>query len=289
MTRTGGSARDGTWQVTLDTGANDITKAGKLAFYAVATDGAGKDRRIPSRGSDTITVAVCENKGPAITSISSSAGSSLYWQALRTAVCEGPTATNITAAVKDVDGVKSVTLFYKRPGDASYQKKPMDNTTVKGKWYANLDTLGDNITITDPPTDNLRWYIKSVDDKGKASQSATKTITIRRCDSAAGFKLQGVGCGGTSVQVGTYAVDPDNPNGGLKVVFHLTYISATGAGGTVTRKVAATTTQGDYYYGYFDVDTSKYGVVTGSYYVTTTDRYGGTSRSETQTMRWYCQ
>ena len=82
MTRSAGTAESGTWQVTLDTTANGITKAGKLAFYAVATDTDGATRRIPAKGANSITVAVCANTGPTITSASSSAGSSLYWDPL---------------------------------------------------------------------------------------------------------------------------------------------------------------------------------------------------------------
>ena len=148
MTRTAGTAKSGTWQVTLDTTANGITKAGNLAYYAVARDTAGATRRIPTSGANAITVAVCVNTGPTITSASSSAGSTLYWDPLGVPECQ--TATNITAAVKDIDGVKSVTLFYRRPGSSGYSSKAMDNGTVPGKWYANLDTLGDKISITSP-------------------------------------------------------------------------------------------------------------------------------------------
>ena len=50
MSRTRGLARaSGTWQVTLDTTANGITKAGKLAYYAVATDADGRDAAHPDR------------------------------------------------------------------------------------------------------------------------------------------------------------------------------------------------------------------------------------------------
>ena len=44
-----------------------------------------------------------------------------------------------------------MTLFYRRPGSSTYSSKPMDNATIKGKWYANLDTLGDKITNDEAP------------------------------------------------------------------------------------------------------------------------------------------
>jgi hypothetical protein len=179
MTRSAGTATSGTWEVTLDTTANGITKAGTLAYYAVARDTDGATRRIPAKGTNSITVAVCANTGPAITSVSSSAGSTLYWDP-QGGGC-GATTTNITAAVKDIDGVKSVTLFFRRPSSSTWSSKPMNNTTVKGKWYANLDTLGDKITKSGA----LSWYIKAVDTKNKASQTKTASMTIRICDTTA--------------------------------------------------------------------------------------------------------
>jgi len=179
MTRTAGTASSGTWQVTLDTTANGITRAGKLAYYTVAMDTAGATGRLPASGASSITVAVCANTGPTITSVSPSAKSSLYVDPLG-AGCS-PTTTNITAAVNDGDGVKSVTLFYRRPGSSTYSSKAMDNQTVPPKWYANLDTRGDKVA----QTGTLSWYIKAVDGKNVASQTKTASITIRSCDATA--------------------------------------------------------------------------------------------------------
>lgn len=286
MSRSAGSAASGTWQVTLDTTANGITKAGKLAYYAVATDADGATRRIPTGGSSSITVDVCANTGPTIKSASSSAGSTLFWDPLG-APGNCQTATNITASVKDVDGIRSVSLFYRRPG-ASWQSKPMNDQTIAGKWYANLDTLGDKITIVDPPTDTLRWYIKAIDDKGKASQTSTRDITIRRCDTEAQF--DGVfprnpnnlyPCDTTAtITIGTYANDADQPNDGLKVVFHWSLFNPRTKDGPITGKVTATTQRGNYYQGVtrnFDGNRFYYAQLT--VYAVTTDRYGGTTKS----------
>jgi hypothetical protein len=284
MTRASGSATDGTWQVTLDTGGNGITTAGKLAYYAIATDTAGQTRRSPSRGSETITVAVCENTGPTITQAASSEGSKLAWDPLGVGRCQ--TATNITATVKDVDGVKSVTLFYRPPGSSSWLSKPMNNTTIKGKWFANLDTLGDKISIVDPPTDNLRWYIKAVDDKGKSSQSSTKTITITRCDTEAQF--DGVFPQSTTyacttsatITLGTYANDRDQGGDGLKVVFYWSLTNPRTQDGPITGKMAATISKGNYYQGTSSTFNGQR-FYAGSLvaWVVTTDRYGGTTKS----------
>ena len=283
MTRVAGSAKSGTWQVTLDTTANGITEAGKLAYYAVATDTGGATRKIPASGSNTITVAVCVNTGPAITGASSSSGKNLSWDPLGVGRCQ--TATDITATVKDPDGVKSVTLFYRRPG-GSWDSKPMNNTTLRGKWYANLDTLGDKITIPDPPTGTLRWYIKAVDAKGKTSQTSTASITIRRCDSEAVFdgvfpQGQTYSCSNPArITLGTYANDEDQPNDGLKVVFHWTLSNPRTGAGPISGKMTANLSKGNYYQGVtstFNGQTFYAGRLTA--YVVTTDRYGGTTKS----------
>ena len=102
----------------------------------------------------------------------------------------------------------------------------MNNQTLPGKWYANLDTLGDKITITDPPTDTLRWYIRAVDDKGKASQIATRDHHDPRCDTEAQFErvLHGVqnrAPGRRPCRFATYVgTTRTSPTAALKVMFH---------------------------------------------------------------------
>ena len=284
MTRISGNAKSGTWQVTLDTTANGITRAGKLAFYAVATDGQGSTRRIPSSGADTINVAVCVNTGPAITAVSPSSGTTIFWDPLFAGGCQ--TARNITATVKDGDGVKSVTLFYRKPGSSTWLSKPMDNQTIPGKWFANLDTLGDKISITDPPTDNLRWYIRAVDSTGKASQLAARTLLVKRCDSEAVFDgvfptSQTYPCStAATISIATYANDEDQPSDGLKVVFHWSLENTRTGAGPITGKMTANVQKGNYYRGTtraFDGNTYYSGRLTA--YVVTTDRYGGTTTS----------
>ena len=292
MSRSAGTGKSGTWQVTLDTTADGITKAGKLAFYAVVTDTAGATRKLPASGASTITVAVCANTGPAITSAKSSSGSSLYWDPRSVGNCQ--TATNITAVVKDADGVDSVTLFFRRPGSTTWSSKPMDLTRT-GNWSANLDTLGDKITIVSPPTDTLSWYIKAVDGKGKASQTKTASITIRRCDSEANFEV--VRPTGTTypcttsatIAIETWAGDPDQPEYGLKVVFYWTLSNPRTGDGPISGKMTANVAKGTYYRGTtaaFDGGTFYAGALT--VYAVTTDKYNGTTKSSTGTYSMSC-
>ena len=298
MSQTAGTARSGSWQATLDTTANGITRAGKLLYYAIGTDTAGATRRIPGSGTNDITVAVCANTGPTITSASSSSGSSLSWDPLGVGRCQ--TASNITAAVKDVDGVKSVTLFYRRPGSAGYSSKPMNNRTIAGKWYANLDTLGDKISIRTPPTDPLSWYVKAVDKKNVASQSSTRSMTVHRCDTEAnfdgGFPLsQTYPCTTSArISIGIYAGDRDQPENRLKVVLHWKLSTPPGvpAAPPVSGHMSATSPAGaapSYYVGRtatFNGKTFRAGSLT--VYAVTTDKYGGTTRSPATSSGMSC-
>ena len=295
MSLVAGTTRSGTWQVRLDTTADGITKAGKLAFYAVATDTAGVTRRIPASGSSSITVAVCVNTGPTITSVSSSSGSTLYWDPLGGGC--GATSTNITAIVKDIDGVKTVTVFWRQPGAATYTQSAMTRTagTAKsGTWQTALRTSEMTQTGT------LSWYIKAVDTKNKASQTKSRSITIRRCDSEATFvRLTPVGsysCSSSTatITIATYANDPDQPEDGLKVVFYWTLATPPGipAAASVSGQMSSDPTQskGNYYRGTtasFNGSAFRAGVLT--VHAVTTDKYHGTTTSSTSTFNMKCQ
>jgi hypothetical protein len=279
MSRTAGSAKSGTWQVSLSTFSGGITKAGSLAYYAVAKDVFGAVRRIPS-GADTISVAVCVNTGPDITALRSSSGSTVSWDPLGAGRCQ--TATNLTAAVKDPQGVKSVTLFYRRPGAASWSSKSMNNQTIPGRWYANLDTLGDRIAITSPPTDTLRWYVRAVDTKNAASQSKTFGITVHRCDTEATFGQSSYSpspmCPSRPTTFFGSASDPDGINGSSAVLVY-TYRRADGSMRTAQVRMTGNNDGAWYYHVSLQPDSGWSQMRdTMTFYILTTDRYGGTSK-----------
>ncbi len=280
MTRTSGSATKGTWTVTLGTVADGITEAGTLSFYAVGTDVSGATKRIPVKGSDSIEVKVCKNTGPTISGVAPASSSTLFWDPLFVGTCR--TTTNLTATIKDDDGVRSATLFFKRPGSSTWSSKPMDPNTIRGKWYANLDTLGDKITIPNPPTGTLRWYIKAVDGAGIASQTSTKTITIKRCDTEATFgyasTYPGTPCLSQPFNVYGSASDPDGINGSSAVLVY-TYIRTDGSQRTVRKRMTGDRDGQEYFY--------QAQVQPGSgwaarepftWYIETKDAFGGVSK-----------
>jgi hypothetical protein len=276
MTRSGGSIRDATWTASLDTQRNGINRAGSLAYYAVATDTGGATRRLPANGSNAISVEVCRNDGPDITQVRSSGGSPLFEDPFGVSRCR--TATNITATVRDPQGVDSVRLFYRRPADSGYQSKPMD--LRRGSWFANLDTLGDRISINDPPTGTLRWYIQATDDEGESSRIDTRLVTIRRCDSEADFGQSSYGLICTSRPTFIYgnAADPDGI-GPRSAVLVYTYLRADGTKRTA-RKQMTGNNDGRWYYQTslqagpgWNTNRAPF-----RFYIETTDRFGGTSR-----------
>lgn len=292
MAQAGGSSTAGTWSASLDTVTNSITLAGTLQYYVVSADTGGATSRLPASGAGSIAVAVCANTGPAIRSASSSSGSSLSWDPLGVGTCQ--TATNITAVVTDTDGVGSVTLMFRRPGSSSWASKPMDNHTIVGKWYANLDTLGDGITIPTPPSGTLSWYIKAVDVKGKASQTKPSSIAVRRCDTGATFGSSGASsasiCRAQPISFYGSASDPDGI-GPTSAVLVYTYW----AGGMAQQTVQAQMTgswDGRWYYDVTVIPPPDLGdnrqLVT-TYYLQTTDAYGGTSEGGAGKIVQFCR
>lgn len=279
MTRVSGNARDGVWQVTLDTAANGINQAGTLSYFAVARDAAGLQRRIPATGSSSIQVKVCKNTGPTVNAVSQQ-GNTLFWDPLGSpANCQ--TATNIIATIKDVDGIKSAILFYRPPGSSSYRSETMDNTTVPGKWYANIDTLGDKIFLPAPPpprTGSLRWFVRATDKTGLVTNMPAKTIAIKRCDTPATTNVQGptalcLAQGGTFYATSS---DPDGINGSSAVLSY-TYTRTNGAKRTVVVPMSLSDTSGSRYFYLVNVkpDATWKPSQSVSWYVQTTDIWGG--------------
>jgi hypothetical protein len=174
----------GRYVATLNTTTDGLTTAGELRYYVVAKDrnASAKSTRQPASGSLAMTVKVCKNTGPTITGLGANPVT-IYWvPPLGTANCSA-TASNVTAAVKDVDGLKSVRMYFRFNGGV-WQSKAMDSKVLPGKWYANLDTVGDKFPR---PSGSIDYYVRAVDKTDLASKSATKRITVKYCDTEAFF------------------------------------------------------------------------------------------------------
>ncbi len=274
MTRVSGTASNGTWQATLDTTANSINKAGSLAYYAQAKDGAGASRRIPVATTNSIQVKVCANTGPVITRATSSNGNTLFSNPLK-APGNCPNATRISATIKDVDGIASATLFYLAPGTTSFASQRM--TLSSGRY---VTSLGGSFTIKSPPTDPLRWYIRAVDTKGAVTTGPTSTITIRRCDTEADIGQSSYSpiCVSMPTWIYSNAADPDGIGPTSAVVVY-TYVLKDGTTRTA-RKQMVGNNDGRWYYSVsiqaganWDLNRSPF-----NFYIETTDMYGGKTR-----------
>jgi hypothetical protein len=281
MTRVAGTPANGTWQVSLDTAANGITSAGSLAYYAQATDDASATARIPVAKSNTIQVKVCQNTGPTITGVTSSSGSSLFWDPLSAGGCR--TTSNITAVIKDVDTVSSATLFYRKPGAGAWSSKPMNSTTVRGRWFARLDTKNDQITIPNPPSGTLRWYIRATDAKGASSQTSQLSMAIKRCDTPAIidtneiYPTSGSYCPPktTSVPI-RWLFSVDDVDG--LISFTVTY-TVTNGGNSITRTTNVKASNGRFFVSSVPLDGQTwYGHNAVTWRLTTHDQYHGNTQ-----------
>jgi hypothetical protein len=179
--------------------------------------------------------------------------------------------------VKDVDGVASVKLFYRAPGAATFASTPM--TLASGKYVASLPGP---FSITSPPTDPLRWYIRAVDAKGATTTGQTHTITIRRCDSPADIGQSSYSpiCATKPTLIYSNAADPDGigPNSAVLVY---TYVLNDGTTRTARKRMTNTDSSGSRWFydvqiqagANWDLNRSPF-----SFYVETTDIYGGKTR-----------
>ena len=276
MNRSSGGARNGTWQATLDTVRNDITRNGSLAYYVVATDTDGATRRLPGNGSGSVAVERCVNEGPDISSVRSSGGSRLFEDPYGVDDCT--TATTISAVVEDVDGVDSVQLFFRRPSDGGFQSRAM--TLRGGRWSAVLDTRRDKIVINNPPSGTLRWYIEATDDTGLDTRIDTRLVDIRRCDTEAdiGQSSAQLICRSNPSWVYGSADDPDGI-GPQSAVLVYSYFLNDGTKRTARKRMNGNN-DGRWYYSVqiqaganWNLNRSPF-----TFYIETTDAYGGKTR-----------
>ncbi|MFH0750999.1 MAG: hypothetical protein V2B17_04115 [Chloroflexota bacterium] len=177
---------NGRYVATLDTTADKLSKAGELRYYVVARDANAtpKSTRSPASGTLTLTVKVCVNTGPKITRYASDVPN-LETNPLGTGKCQFgyPLGTGIQAEATDVDGVASITLYFRGPGMAATVSRAMDRDG--DTWYGFINTRDDGIT----DTGTISWYVVAKDAKGATTKSGTNSIRVYRCDTPATFAI----------------------------------------------------------------------------------------------------
>jgi hypothetical protein len=285
MSLAGGSAQNGTWSATLNTTANGITSAGSLVYYAIVLDGSGAKVKSPATGALAIPVSVCVNTGPTFTSGPSAGDATLYADPLNVG-CGSPIGTEIHATITDIDGVKSAMLVFTDQAGATVQR-PM-NGYAGNLWTSFINANDDG---TKGPG-SFTFQVVAVDSKGATTTSSSQSIQVVRCDTPASFDFAGVTtpvyndptCTPTSVTIPVYASDADN--GGrdssrlqVAVTWQATNLRS---GKVFSGQVPAMFQKGSSFLASFPVTADWQPTLYAlTYFATSTDVYGGTSKSFT--------
>jgi hypothetical protein len=288
----------GRYVATLDTTADKLTRAGEVRYYVVVTDAhsAPKSTRSPAKGSLALTVKVCMNTGPTITSLVASP-TSIIADPLN-AGCRGSTIAQLQAQATDVDGVKSVQLFFQKPGASAFESREfVESGSI---WTTSINTVTDNILTGG----TIAWYVVATDSKDKATKSAVSTIDVTRCDAPAvisfgtvtGRAFNDRACSPNSITIPVLASDRDNAAAGdgdsrrLQVVVSWRASNGqqtqTGAVGAVFQKGNSFLATVPLYTGWVDGGPWPLGIYSFVYSATTTDVTGGTTQSVTASARF---
>ncbi len=206
------TASGGRYVATLDTGADSLRTAGTLTYYVVARDNEPEPQtaRLPSKGSSSLTVRVCRNTGPKITSLKANP-TSIVADAPNTNCSTGLQLSEFQAQATDPDGVKSIRLFFKKPGASSYTSRAFNQDG--DTWYSYINTVSSVDNITRSGT--ISWYVEATDGKGAKTKSKTSSIKVTRCDSPASLDNGGYtpkefpGQRATQITIAGYGSDRD--------------------------------------------------------------------------------
>jgi hypothetical protein len=279
------TAADGRYVATLDTGADDLRRAGTLTYYVVARDNEPEVQtaRLPAKTA-SLTVRVCRNTGPKITLLKASP-TSIVADAPNTSCSTGSTLSEFQAQATDPDGVKGIRLFFKKPGASSYSSRAF--TRDGDTWYSFINTVSSVDNIVRSGT--ISWYVEATDEKGAKTKSKTTSIKVTRCDSEASFDYGGTSevtyngatCSPNRLTIAVYAQDADAgyPSDNLKVSLNWTAQNGRGpAMGSYSGTTAARFMKGNYFEVYVStVGWVQPGTWTISFEASSTDPYGGKS------------
>lgn len=283
------SAGTDSWQAVLDADADGIGGSGKLRYYVSATDAHAEPLtgRLPAEGAKTITVEACANEGPELASFKASPGK-VYTNlgACRTSA----ETTTISVTASDVDDVTGVTLYYKLPGDGSYRDKAM---TGSGERWSTKVTPVDERKNADG---KASWYVVARDKPGKTTKSSARTFTVDRCNYKATIVFDDFSgssmCPGRPTSFYAHAADRDGLDG-TSATFVYTYRRTDGTSKTVRKRMSGDLDDPYWYYQTSitpgnDWATSAVAVISMTFFIETTDRYGGTSRGGSGQIRQGC-
>ncbi len=286
------------WSVTVSTAADAIAKAGKLNYYVTSADAAAtpKTARLPASGALSLTVKACANSGPVFTLLSSDDGQ-LDTDPLNNEGCGNALGTGITASATDPDGVQDLTLHFEGPGLRGTASRTMNRDGPN--WYSFIHPTDDGITASG----TISWWVVAVDGKGLSSTSATRSISVVRCDAPAAIRGLVVSPESDSfyptffwcesdtqlgpLQWGIYASDRDNGGAPLSVVVEWTLTGEEGS--RVSGTARAVLQQGIYYVATVPsgVTSRWYPAFSGAnsleWTVVTTDRFGGVTQQSSET------
>jgi hypothetical protein len=278
-------ASGGRYVATLDTSADGLRSAGTLNYYVTATDREPEPQRarLPSKTAQ-ITVRVCRNTGPKITLLKASP-TSIVADAPNTSCSTGSTLSEFQAQATDPDGVKSIRLFFKKPGASSYTSRAF--TQDGDTWYSFINTVSSVDNIVRSGT--ISWYVEATDDKGAKTKSKTSSIKVTRCDTEADFDYGGTSevtyngsaCTPNRLTIAVYAQDADAgyPSDKLKVTLQWTAQNGRGpAMGSYSGTTTARFMKGNYFEVYVStVGWKEPGSWNISFRASSTDPYGGKS------------
>ena len=274
---------NGQYVATLNTTADKLSKAGELRYYVVVRDANAKPKstRSPASGTLPVTVKVCAAAGPEFTLLRASP-TSIISNPLN-AVCKGSTLSELTAQASDPDGVTAIRLFYTRPGYRGTSTR--DFTRDGDTWYSFINTVESVDGIARPGT--ITWYAVATDGTGLTTQSPAATIDVGYCDSPASFDFSGLtgrafndaACSPNEITIPVYASDPDNELAGdddsSRVSVVVTWSASNGQSG----HAQASFQKGNYFLASFSVVGWAPGTFTISWSATSTDLWGGTTKS----------
>jgi len=241
----------------------------------------------------TPTPSPTPNPGPRFTTQPYSDVATMNTNPLGTGNCAYALGTGLTTKATDADGVTAIQLWVRKPGATSYKRFSHDFTNNGATWNNFINAKDDGVTTAG----TLYWYALAVDGTGAKTKSLVRTIKIVRCDTEAsivgginlppyqygpGYVLHYRHCDGVdsvSVPWRFSLADGD----GLTQA-RLTYTVRSASGVTLTSGSPLLSHVGSYWTassGTFDA--YAYNVVSVTWHVATTDRFGGKTTGATQT------